>query len=605
MSVVVSLSCVTVALGSCDLAKNQLTFDRSGRKDLQDYRDALSPDPKAAQEAAAAPSASMPDFQSVVSTPADLKLPSPLVTVSVNQTVSLRDLMFELAEQAGVDLEMDPNVRGSIIFTAKERPFSDVVDRICAMSGLRYTYENGVLRVELDRPYVKDYKLDYMSSSRSSASKIDIGLSNSSSSDSTTSNTGSTSTVESKMETDFWKDLDAGLKQVLASSDNYKALATDDDPVAVPEPAPLPPPQLDASGNPLPAPVPPPIATAPPSLNVSTPAAAASPAAMPGTYSISRQTGIVSVFASERQHKLVQKFVESYRRQSMTQVLIEAKIMEVQLDDQFSTGVDWGQMKSGLGATLALSRPAHTLTNTSLTGAGASVFTLDLNLGDNYRDIVSALSYFGTVRALSSPRVMVLNNQPAVVNVANNLVYFDIKVTTSPSTAVGVPPTITYDSTRKSVPEGVLMTVVPTANAETGEVVLSVRPTISRKISEVTDPSIALSIISSGGDAEDIPPSAVPQMAVKEIDSIVKMQSGQTMVMGGLMQDSNTTANEGVPILADLPIIGNAFRNHNDRILKSELVIFIKASIVPGSSVDEQDRKLYHEFGNDTHPTQM
>ncbi len=171
------ITLATVSLGSCNLAKNQLTYDRAVDKDIQDFRDGLSPEHHPANEA----SAPLPEFQSVVSTPADLKLPSPLVTVSVNQTVSLHDLMFELAEQAGVDLEMDPNIHGSIIFTAKDRPFNDVVDRIAAMAGLRYTFANNVLRLELDRAYVKDYKVDYMSTARKNVSSITTGISSSNS----------------------------------------------------------------------------------------------------------------------------------------------------------------------------------------------------------------------------------------------------------------------------------------------------------------------------------------------------------------------------------------------------------------------------------------
>lgn len=604
--IIVSLACVTVSLGSCNLAKNQLTFDRSARKDLQDYRDVLSPEPKPLN--ATSPTAPAPDFQSVVSTPSDLKLPSPLVTVSVNQTVSLRDLMFELAEQAGVDIEMDPQIHGSIIFTAKDRPFNDVIDRICEMAGLRYTYQNDVLRIELDRPYVKDYKIDYMSATRTTTSDISVGISNTSSGDNTSANAGSNTKVENKFDADFWKDLDTGLKQVLAASDSYKALATLDDPVAIVEPPPPPPPVLDASGKPIPDAVPPP-STVPPSLSVSVPVAApvapptGAAAAGTATYSISKQTGVVTVYATERQHKLVQKFMDSYRRQAMTQVLIEAKVLDVQLNDQFATGIEWGTLSQNLtrlipSANISLPSPG---TIDHAVVSGTPVFTANLNLGHGFKPVIDALSFFGTVRALSSPRVLVMNNQTAVVNVANNLVYFDIKATVTPPTdTTGL--TITYDSTQKSVPEGVLMTVVPTANVDTGEVILAVRPTVSKKINEVSDPSIALTILSNGGDPASIPDSPVPEMAVKEIDSIVKMQSGQTMVMGGLMQDGNKTGSDAVPIAGDVPFLGALFRNRQDSVQKSELVIFIKASILPGSNVDDQDRRVYKTFGNDTHP---
>lgn len=203
-SIVVMMALSALALGSCSLAKNQIVYDRAGEKDIQDYRDALAPQPMPEQDA----SASMPDFQSVISTPADLQLPSPLVTVSVNQTVSLRDLMFELAEQAGIDLEMDPQIRGSIIFTAKERPFNDVVNRICEMAGLRYKFENDVLRVELDRPYAKNYKVDYMNIVRTSSSSIKTSITSSSGEGTATSEAGSDASVSNAYTADYWKEID-------------------------------------------------------------------------------------------------------------------------------------------------------------------------------------------------------------------------------------------------------------------------------------------------------------------------------------------------------------------------------------------------------------
>ncbi len=111
-----------------------------------------------------------------------------------------------------------------------------------------------------------------------------------------------------------------------------------EEPVAVPEPPP--PPPMPADGKAPAVPVPP--SNLPPSLNVSMPPVAKPVPNAAATYSISKQTGMVSVFATERQHKLVQKFFDNYRRQSLTQVLIEAKVLEVTLNDQYAAGIDWG-----------------------------------------------------------------------------------------------------------------------------------------------------------------------------------------------------------------------------------------------------------------------
>mgnify|MGYP000918954097 FL=1 len=227
---VAAIAVMTVSLGSCQAVKNQLTLDRPTGKELQEYRDALAPQPLPPEEVS-----TPPDFRPVVAMPADMKLPSPLVTVSVNQTVSLRDLLFELSEQAGVDLELDPQIKGSIIFTAKDKPFSDVVDRICEMAGLRYKFENSVLRVEVDRPYIKSYKVDYINIARKSTSSIKSDLSvTSSENKDLNAGTSSNASISNSFDSTMWKELEDGLKQVLLSSDKTASLATTSDPVAMP-----------------------------------------------------------------------------------------------------------------------------------------------------------------------------------------------------------------------------------------------------------------------------------------------------------------------------------------------------------------------------------
>ncbi len=586
--VVALMAMVVISVEGCSLAKNQMKLDRAAEKNLQDFRNMLDPKPLPPEEEASADEMSMLDFMPVVSTPADLKLPSPLVTVSVNKTVSLRDLMFELTDQANVDLEMDPQIRGSLIFTAKDRPFGDVIKRIANMAGLRYTFKGNVLRIELDRPYVKNYKLGYMGMSRSSSSSINNSMSVSGSSDSTSSSGGSSASVDGSYESTFWAEVDSGLTQILAASDTHISLATLSDPVSTPIAPPTP--QIDPN-NPNAAPPPP--SRAPPTLRVSNSSAEPLIPNPPATYSISKETGVVSVFSNERQHKIVKKFIDKIRRISMAQVKIEAKILEVSLTDEFSTGIDWGNI--GLFSTdgapgefgFELSMPAPTLAS----GVSASTFTANINLGKDFHPVVTALSRYGTVRSLSSPRITVMNSQPAVVNMTSNKVYFTIEQEQTASTAEGVAPTVTTTSTAQTVAEGVLLNVLPTVNVDTGEIILSIRPTISNITSTVEDPVFEGNFI--------------PELNVQEMDSVVRVQSGQTVIMGGLMQDKNAMSTTGIPVLGDVPMLGKLFSNQGDNIQKSELVIMIQATIVPGSNVDEMDRELYRKFSMDRRPVKL
>ncbi len=576
--VVALMAVVVLSVESCTLAKNQMDLDRSAEKNLQDFRNLLDPKPLPPEKEKIDDEKSMLDFQAVISTPADLKLPSPLVTVSVNRTVSLRDLMFELTEQAGTDLEMDPQIRGSLIFTAKDRPFNDVIKRITKMAGLRYTFKNNILRVELDRPYIKNYKIGYMGMTRSSTSSVSNTM--------TVGGTGgSSASVNGGSESSFWGDLESGLDQILSSSDTFVSLATLSDPVSTPIAPPTP--RTDPN-NPNAAPPPP--SRAPPTLSVRSGSSTPLIPNPPATYSISQETGIVTIFASERQHKLVKTFIEKVRRISMAQVKIEAKILEVSLSDQFSTGIEWGAVDlfSIDGA------PGEFGFEMNFPGGAqlaANNFVANINLGTDFHPVIKALSTYGTVRSLSSPRVTVMNNQPAVVNMTRNKVYFTIDREQTESNTEGGNPTVTETSNAETVAEGVLLNVLPTVNVDTGEIILSIRPTISNITAEVPDP------INPG--------NYIPELNVQEIDSIVRIQSGQTIIMGGLMQDKNIMSKSGIPVLGDIPILGRLFSNHGDNIQKMELVIMIQATIVPGSNVDAMDREIYENFSMDRRPVKL
>lgn len=589
---VMAVTVLAFTLGSCQAVKNQMQMDRPAEMDVQDYRDALAPVPPPLAELTPAP-----EFQPVLSTPAELRLPSPLVTVEVNQTVGLRDLIWQLAQQADVDLELDPQIRGSVVFTAKERPFDEVVQRLSEMTGLRYKFENNVLRVELDRPYVRNYTVDFLNVSRKGDTKISVASSSSSGS------------VSGTMEGDLWKELNDGLEQVLTSSDTTVFLATLSDPVAAPvnpSPPPLPvatdpnapPPPPPAPGSPQVAPMP---AVAAPTINITTPPAEPLVPNPPATFSISQQSGTVSVFASDRQQRLVQRFLDDFRKRVSTQVLIEAKVLQVDLEDDYAMGIDWQSFNVTGLAAIAQSFPQPTLDPALPVTA---ISNIAFRPGSDFNTVISAISRFGAVRALSSPRVTVMNNQPAIVNVVRDNVYFDFEVSVTPATDTA-PALITIDSDQKNAPEGIVLTVTPLANPDTGEIVMAVRPTISRKVGAGrADPTVGLTLAVNQVDLGDVevPENIIPELSVQEVDSVLRMQSGQMMALGGLMRDENSAEKIGLPVVKDIPVVGSLFSSHRDRVRKTELVILIRASVVSGSNIDDTERRIYKAFSLDRRP---
>ncbi len=607
--VVLALSVSTFALSACDLTRNHLKMDRSGHMEMQDYRDALAP--RIAEEDAKADlqkaDSGVPELEPYVAGPSQDLKPMPLVSISVNQTVPLRDALFELATQADYDIELDPRIRGSIIFTARNQPFDVVIDRISSISGLRYKFENEIVRVELDTPFHKTYKIDYLSYIRQNTSSIKNDVSVVSGEG---ANTGSKFEAAGKSEADFWGELQTNLTQILGVPQAQGALMTANDPTitAAPISAPVEP-VITQGPNGEQITVQPPAATlqvqslpTDPQSQAASPAAAAPGVSPDGSsFAVNKQGGIVSINATERQHKQIAAYLIELRRSVTAQVLIEAKIMEVTLNDEFSAGVNWEMLEGMIGEfDLNFIGVSGGLVRQSLPNAavGDGNFRAGYN-GNDVTAVVDAVSRFGTVKALASPRLTVLNNQSAVLNVANNEVYFEIDIDVT--TEEGVTQT-DIDSEIRNVPEGVLINVQPSINLDDRTVSMSVRPTITRIVSRTPDPAVAYI---SAGLAEPIQ-SLIPVVNIQEMDSVVKMGSGQALLMGGLMQDRTDSTRNAVPILGEIPLFGAAFRNQVDSVRKTELVVFIRATIIDAAeSISDADKDLYKRFSGDRRPLKL
>lgn len=588
----------TFFLGACDLSKNYTKPDRAADKEIQDFRDGLAERlPEDKEEKAKV--SSIPELQPYIAmTPPDMKT-MPLVSISVNQSVPLRDILYELAEQAGYDIELDPNIRGSIIFTARNKPFDVVVKRISSIAGLRYKFEDSFLRVEVDRPYLKTYKVDYLSFVRTNQGSVNTSVSVVSEEGSGAS-AGSNYSSSSENTSDFWGELEVNLSQILNGSD-VTSLKTRRDPRITaaqrnPEVAPVSPTQGEGGVQ-----VQPPDAV----LNVETlPVDSAEEGedgdAVPTTFSINKQAGMITVYGSERVHKEVTYYLNELRKAVTSQVLVEAKIFEVSLFDEFSNGVQWTAFSGEFGfsfldvaAPFALQEPG-----TAIGGLiPATSNTAFEYTGNDFRAFVEALSRFGTVRALASPRLTVLNNQSAILNVATNRVFFEIDLEQQDGTDDN-PPTTEIDAEIKSVPEGVLINVQPSVNAKDRTISMLVRPTITRIVGSVPDPSVAFFSGLTGVVSE------IPEVNIQEIDTVIKVNSGQPVVMGGLLQDSSESRQESIPVLGELPFVGSAFRKHSDSISKTELIIFLRATIVDNGNdtIHSTDRDLYKMFSGDRRP---
>ena len=623
----VGLVVAGLALAGCEsnILQDFGSFDPDADKSRTDYEEILEARP--ADEAIPPPP--IPELQPIISTsPFGAEVESRRGTVTVTETTPLKDVLIELAREARVDLELDPPIQGGVIFSAYEKPFEQVMRRLADLAGLRYGINDGVLRIELDEPRHVNYKIGYLSIVRNASSQVAtessfVGGDDDGSGDSSGGG-ASSSTVDSTSKADFWAELETNITQILTNTAARRGLLMQA--AAVPigaagEPAAAAPaaatqPGVQGSlevltmlmerkeaGTAVPGPAQPVAVATGGTL------AAASATGIPtlqpsfreasSSFTINRQAGILSVFGTERQHVAIENYLSKVRTSVSAQVLIEAKILEVSLDDEFRFGVDWVSLFAGrtgfaapfnIVSTAVLTSPPFGQLIAPIGGTVSTPNLLTLSTGGADLNLIArAVEEFGTVRALSSPRLTVMQNQTAVLKVTEEEVFFSQEVTPGSVTDAGTgAPTVT--SVINTVTVGFIMTVQPSINLDTDEITLTLRPTITRVAAEVQDPSVV-------GVA-----SLIPQLGVQEIDSVVTVSSGNVIVMGGLMQDRSTVDESGIPGLSDIPWIGSAFKSKNRNTEKSELVVFLRANIIRNDSVDPYDIDLYKLFGEDRRP---
>ena len=289
------------------------------------------------------------------------------------------------------------------------------------------------------------------------------------------------------------------------------------------------------------------------------------------------ETGNISVRATQSQHAKVREFLERVLSSARRQVLLEATIVEVDLSSQFQQGINWSILQTGganAGSALSISQGNAVSSMAEFTFKQFRLWNGDADLSAMLRMLES----FGTLRVLSSPKISVLNNQSSVLKVVDNKVYFTLTVTPGTAATTTTPATAaTYTTAATTVPIGFLMSVVPQIS-EGNEITLNLRPTISRITGYVADPSPDLA---KAGVA-----NRVPEVQTREMESMMRVQSGDIAILGGLMQDSRDNNSDEIPGLSKLPVIGNLFKYRNEASKKSELVIFLRPTVLTDASLN-------------------
>ena len=521
-------------------------------------------------------------------------------SVSV-RNIPVQDLLFALSRDAKLNVDVHPGINGIVTLNAIDQTLQQILTRISKQVDMRWELDGPNLVVMPDSPFLRSYKVDYVNMSREVSGTVAINTqiaSTSTGATGTSSGGGggnnSSTSVKSTAQNNFWQSLDKNLKDILRESDKILPEGSSETVIERSD-------QQATTGT---------GAQGAPGASGRSGAATTSLAGSPNPASLQQsgntvikrttfreaasiivnpEAGIVVVRATSRQHEKVQEYLDLVLTSARRQVIVEATIAEVTLNEAYQQGINWqtlrslrpGNPQAGFSAGQnptglvlgGVPDPFATASGTFTAPPGAFAFLLNyVAPGLGLSATLNLLENFGKVKVLSSPKISVLNNQTAMLKVVDNIVYFNIKNDTT-TTATGTVSIIT--STAQSVSVGLVMSVTPQIS-ENGTILLNVRPTISsQKGDGKPDPTPGLAFV-----------NRVPEIQTREMESMLRLSDGEVAVMGGLMEDRVNYTTSQIPGLGDLPGIGNFFRNRNDSNTKTELVIFLKPTIVRDPSIN-------------------
>jgi MSHA biogenesis protein MshL len=472
--------------------------------------------------------------------------------------VPAQQLLFALARDAKLNVDIHPGITGNVTLNAIDQTLPQILSRVARQIDMRYEFEGPNLVIMPDSPFLRTYHIDYLNIQRLTEGNISvsgnilgttIGNNTSGTGTTTTTSTNEANTsavsVKNTASNRFWVTLEANIQALLRETDKILPTTT--------------------------------------TTTSSTPGAA--PSTQTVTYReaasviVNPETGVITVRATARQHERVAEFIDQVSQSAKRQVLIEATIVEVQLNKNYQQGINWNYVSGNfnLGQSRSTFRELPTTLGSAFTlGYTGGALTASLRLLEN----------FGNVRVLSSPRLSVINNQTALLKVVDNVVYFSITATTNTNDNSSV---TNFTTTANTVPVGFIMNVTPQI-ASDGNVLLNIKPTISRVLRFVNDPNpILRNPCMNNPNANSCPEEAIinpfPEIQTREMESLLRVRNGDIAVMGGLIQDRVSNNEDSIPGVNRVPILRELFASKDEQSSKTELVIFLRPVVLDDPSL--------------------
>jgi len=293
---------------------------------------------------------------------------------------------------------------------------------------------------------------------------------------------------------------------------------------------------------------------------------------------VTPQAGLVTVRGYPNELRQVRTFLQTAETHLQRQVILEAKILEVTLSDGYQQGIQWDNVLGHVGNTdisFGTSKNSEGMGDL-ISNAIGGVTSLNIK-GSNFTTMINLLDTQGDVDVLSSPRVTASNNQKAVIKVGTDE-YFVTDV--SSTTVAGTTPVTTPEVELTPFFSGIALDVTPQIDGE-GNILLHIHPSVidikeQTKVVKISENSLELPLAQSD---------------IRESDTVIKAKTGDVVVIGGLMKSENIEVESKVPLLGDIPLLGELFTNRSKSLKKTELVILLKPTVVGADTWKQELQK--------------
>jgi len=454
---------------------------------------------------------------------------------SVKDAMPVREFFSLLTEDTDYSVVVHPDVRGSIsALDLKNVTVEEVLDQVIEIYGYSITLDGSVYQIRPGGLQTRIFKLNYLNVSRSGSSTMQVtasGISDGSQSGNlgnnfngqvgnvnpvaggsgafnnggqNNQNTGR-ATIQTETETDYWRDLETVIRSIIGTG----------------------------SGPTL--------------------------ASLTGTDTrsviVSPQTGMILVRAYPKELKEVGEFIEASQAALQRQVILEAKILEIELAEGFQSGINL----QALGEREVSAAYGSGDIEQSIAGTPLS---LNLNFTD-FTGVIKLLESQGNVQVISSPRILTLNNQKAIFKVGQESYYLTAANTTAFGTQ-GTGNVVNSNSNLEPFFSGIALDVTPQIS-EAGDIILHIHPILSEVKEEVKR------ILDN-----DFP---LASSATRESDTIARVRNGEVIVISGLMQTRSRGSTSGIPGVDEIPVISRPLEQNERTTVKTELVILLRAIV--------------------------